>query len=179
MTEEYNVKAKQAQFLEELEELIDKTIPQVEEIGSQTFGFKVEGDNITGLGLYRQGLTTLPESIGDLESLQTLNLMANGLKTLPASMIRLGSLRTLNINHYLLLYYLPESARNLYKGIQLYTFIGLEQARALKDLNILIGKPIQRVKKMGYDCVGVKIFNGSIEELGLGSCGLINLPESI
>jgi len=47
-----------------------KKIPQVDKIKQSTFGIKVEGDSIVGLGLHERGLTTLPESIGNLSSLE-------------------------------------------------------------------------------------------------------------
>lgn len=158
MTEEYNVKPKQAQFLKDLEKLIDKTIPQVEEINSDTFGFKVEGDNIVGLSLIKQNLKKLPYSILHLSHL---------------------TLKSLNIFNYYQLLSLPEDTRNLYEGIKLYALLKPEQAEALKDFNILIGRPIQRADKIGYNSVGVKIFKSNIEELGLGSCRITTLPESI
>ena len=66
MTEKYDVEPEQAIALEELEKLVGKTIPIVEKTERNTFGFKIEDDNVTGLGLCDQGLSTLPESIGNL-----------------------------------------------------------------------------------------------------------------
>ncbi len=125
MTEKYDVKRKQAKALEDFENLIGKSIPIVEEIENVqinpgileakiegTFGVKIEGNNVTGLGLYEQGLTTLPVSIGNLKSLQILNLRSNKLTTLPESIGNLSSLKKLWIQENNLIT-LPESIGNL------------------------------------------------------------------
>ena len=64
------VKPDQAHILQELEQVIGKTIPQVAAIEYDTVGVQVEGNDIMGLGLYGCGLTTLPEPILELKSLQ-------------------------------------------------------------------------------------------------------------
>jgi len=95
MTEKYHLKPELAQALEELEKIIGKPIPQVEEIERNTFGVKVEGDKVIGLCLYNQGLSTLPESIGNLSSLKELFLGSNKFTTLPESIGNLSSLKVL------------------------------------------------------------------------------------
>ncbi len=92
------IKPEQAQALEELEKLIDNSIPQVEEIEWNTFGVKTDGKNVIGLGLYDQGLSTLPESIGNLRSLKELYLHRNQLSTLPESIGNLNSSNFSNLS---------------------------------------------------------------------------------
>ena len=87
----------EAKVLKDLETLIEKSIPLVNSIDYDTFGKKVEGDHILGLGLYGCGLTTLPESFGQLKSLQTLEMYENQLTSLPESFGQLKSLQILGI----------------------------------------------------------------------------------
>jgi hypothetical protein len=97
MIKKYNIKPEQAQALEDLENLIGKTIPQVGEITNRTFGVQVKGDNVEGLDLHNQGLSTLPKSIVKLTSLQTLDLGVNRFITPPELITKLKSLRILNL----------------------------------------------------------------------------------
>ncbi len=95
MTTKSNVKREQAKCLIELEKIIGKPIPQIEEIKWDIFGYKVEGDNIVGLFLFNQGLRTLPESISNLSNLTYLGLRKNNFLTLPESLWDLKSLESL------------------------------------------------------------------------------------
>ncbi|MFX1259474.1 MAG: TIR domain-containing protein [Promethearchaeota archaeon] len=65
----------------------------MEKVEDDTFGVKIEGDEVLGLGLYDCELSTLPESIENLTSLQRLWLNSNKLKTLPESFSQLKSLK--------------------------------------------------------------------------------------
>lgn len=67
----------------------------VNEIDWDTFGVKIEGDNVVRLGLYNQGLKALPELITNLKSLTFLGLNDNNLTTLPESMQNLSKLEML------------------------------------------------------------------------------------
>ncbi|MBN1216771.1 MAG: hypothetical protein JXA99_15190 [Candidatus Lokiarchaeota archaeon] len=104
--------SRQAKALEELEKLIGKKIPQVEKITGDrnpqgnkfglekfgsSFGVKIEEGNIIGLSLYDCGLSTLPESIGYLKSLQILYLRNNNITNLPESFRTLDSLQILSL----------------------------------------------------------------------------------
>ncbi len=112
MTEQYNITPEQANVLKDLEELIGRPIPLVEKIGwAQSFGVKVEGDNVIGLWLYHRGLTTLPESIGNLSSLEILGVDSNQLSALPESIGNLSSLEKLGVRGNQLST-LPESIGN-------------------------------------------------------------------
>ncbi|MFX1294644.1 MAG: leucine-rich repeat domain-containing protein [Promethearchaeota archaeon] len=55
--------------------------------------------HVSGLGLYKCGLTALLESFGNLKSLQTLDLEENELTTLPESFLKLSSLKRLWIQN--------------------------------------------------------------------------------
>ena len=99
-----------------LKKINDKTQKQFNcfpNIGLKTkMGFSVENQRITGIGFFDCGISTLPESIGDLKSLQTLYLDNNKLTTLPESIGNLKSLTYLDlVNNQLTT--LPESIGNL------------------------------------------------------------------
>ena len=112
MTQKNLIKYEQAKVLEELETIIGKKIPIIQEINLNSFGVKIKGENIIKLGLWACKLTTLPESIGNLSLLKELYLRENHLLTLPESIGNLKSLRILNLNHNPLTT-LPESIGNL------------------------------------------------------------------
>ena len=87
--------SKEAKTLESIENLIGKPIPPVSKLETKTFGFIADSENVIELGLYSQGLKILPDSIGDLLSLQKLILDKNQLQTLPDSICKLHSLKEL------------------------------------------------------------------------------------
>ncbi|MHA1231615.1 MAG: leucine-rich repeat domain-containing protein [Candidatus Helarchaeota archaeon] len=58
---------------------------------------QAEGNHIVRLGLYACGLTALPESFGQLKSLQELWIYENQLTTLPESFLHLSNLKMLYI----------------------------------------------------------------------------------
>jgi hypothetical protein len=87
----------QASVLGELENRLKRPIPIVHEILSGNVGVKIEDGKVIGLGLYQCNLNTLPDSFGQLKSLQKLNLGANGLIDLPNSFNQLKSLQKLNL----------------------------------------------------------------------------------
>ena len=93
----WGVNQEQAKVLEELERILGKSIPQINIINWNIFGAKIDGDKIIGLGLCNCGLTVLPESFGDLRSLQTLEIWRNKLTTLPESILELKSLQILGL----------------------------------------------------------------------------------
>ena len=103
MIDKYSVTPKQAQVLRDLEDLIGKTIPPLNlymfKIDMSKFGVSVEDDNVTILELCNQGLTSLPESIGYLTSLQKLSLRENSLLTLPEAISKLESLKILDLHN--------------------------------------------------------------------------------
>ena len=62
-----------------------------------SFGFKVWDHHVVELSLYKQGLTTLLDSICQLSSLKKLYLNGNKLLSLPQSMIKLIHLKELDV----------------------------------------------------------------------------------
>ncbi|MFX0066863.1 MAG: TIR domain-containing protein, partial [Candidatus Hermodarchaeota archaeon] len=87
----------EATILLMLEWQIERPIPQVAEIGYGTFGFIVDAGHITGLGLYNQGLDSLPKNIDQFAKLQNLDLSYNKLNALPESFGKLKELRGLSL----------------------------------------------------------------------------------
>ncbi|GAI97570.1 unnamed protein product, partial [marine sediment metagenome] len=82
----------EADILQELENQLKKEFTLVHEVkGDTTMGFTVENKRVTGIGLQDCGLTSLPDTIGNLKSLQTLLLDGNQLTTLPESIANLSS----------------------------------------------------------------------------------------
>ena len=65
------IKYEQAKVLEDIFGIKWKKIPQVKKI------VKIKDGDIIELNLYNNNLTTLPESIGDLKSLEFLSLSNN------------------------------------------------------------------------------------------------------
>jgi len=103
----------EADMLQEVEKQLNKEFTKVGKVEWETrMGFTAENNRITGIGLYKCGLSTLPESIGNLSSLQTLFLNGNQLTTLPESIGNLSSLQTLVLNGNQLTT-LPESITRL------------------------------------------------------------------
>jgi len=85
------------QVLKELEEQIGEPIPQVNEIDWGTFGFTTEGLHVIGVGLPHEGLTSFPESLGQLINLQRLSLFGNQLTSLPETLGQLINLQRLSL----------------------------------------------------------------------------------
>ena len=80
----------------ELEQLLDgKTIPAKPDVKYDNFGFSTERGHVIKLSLYRQGLVSLPETIGNLTSLKELYLENNQLSSFPETMSSLKSLQRL------------------------------------------------------------------------------------
>jgi len=63
--------------IEELEKLISKKLRIVDFFEIGTIGAIVEKGQVIGLSLYRCGLSTIPEILGNLKSLQILLLRYN------------------------------------------------------------------------------------------------------
>ena len=115
ITEEYygiSLQAKAKLALNQLEQMCGKQIPVVKEINWNTFGYVNTGITITGLGLYEQGLSSLPESISSLKNLRKLHLDNNQLSSLPESIPSLEKLQVLNLDNNQLSS-LPESISSL------------------------------------------------------------------
>ncbi len=99
--------------LRKFENLLGKQFKLVNTVEYDTkMGFSVENQRITGIGFYNCGISTLPESIGNLKSLIYLSLGSNKLTTLPESIGNLTSLQRLLLRSNQLST-LPESISNL------------------------------------------------------------------
>ena len=72
--QKYSTKSDKVQAFEDLRKLLGKNIPKKEKLDWNTFGIQYEGIDLVGLNLYNQGLTNLPESIGNFTSLKYLSL---------------------------------------------------------------------------------------------------------
>ena len=72
----------------------------------------IKDNHVVGLGLYNKGLTSLPETIGQLTSLKELWLTSNQLKSLPETIGQLTSLKELYL-HENKLTSLPETIGQL------------------------------------------------------------------
>ena len=101
----------------ELEKMVREVIPKVSEIGSDTFGYIEVSGQVVGLGLYNKNLSSLPESIGNLRSLQILSLWRNQLTSLPESIGNLSSLEKLYVDRNRLTS-LPENINNALKKLK-------------------------------------------------------------
>ena len=114
-SEEYHrvfLQAKEKMVLNQLEQMCGTQIPLAKEIKSDTFGYVNKGTIVTGLGLYDQGLSSLPENISSLQELRELYLHYNQLSSLPESLGSLQNLQELYL-HYNQLSSLPESLGSL------------------------------------------------------------------
>lgn len=109
------IKSEQSKVLKEIIGRKWKNVPQLDiysTIKYDTFGIKVEDGDIIELGLFRDLIYSLPESIGNLKSLKRLYLHNNRLTTLPESIGNLSSLENLSLAENDLTT-LPESISNL------------------------------------------------------------------
>nr|MDO8083447.1 leucine-rich repeat domain-containing protein [Candidatus Sigynarchaeum springense] len=94
-----NVPGEEIDALVAIERLTGKPIPRVADVQWDTFGLVAEGGHVAKLGLHEQGLTSLPESIGNLVNLEKLYLSGNQLSSLPESIGQLKSLTWLSLSN--------------------------------------------------------------------------------
>ncbi|MHA1310625.1 MAG: leucine-rich repeat domain-containing protein [Candidatus Helarchaeota archaeon] len=164
-------------IISELENMIGKPIPKVNEIKWDTFGMVLDDNKILGLGLYECRLKNLPESFGSLKSLQELDLQDNQLTTLPDSFGNLKSLQTLRI-HNNKLENLPDSFGNL-KSLQTLRI----HNNKLENLPESFGdlKSLQELELQYNQLTTLPDSFGnlkSLQELNLWNNKLTTLPES-
>jgi Leucine-rich repeat (LRR) protein len=129
-------------------------IPAFRNVTWYTFGFSAEQGHVTYLNLYKKGLMSLPETIGQLTSLKALYLPGNQLTSLPDTIGNLKSLFNLSLDSNKLSS-LPKTIGNL-KSLQ---FLSLSFNRIsgglpdlvgdLKSLPKAIKKWIKNLKKNG------------------------------
>ena len=87
---------KHIEFLDALKGKIGN-IPKLDEITKGSVGFKIENNEIIGLGLPNCGLKELPTSIENIKSLKFLDLSNNQLKEFPKMICGISSIRELNL----------------------------------------------------------------------------------
>ncbi|MHA1369643.1 MAG: leucine-rich repeat domain-containing protein [Promethearchaeota archaeon] len=83
--------------MQDIENLLGEPIPKVSKVEWNTFGFVAENGHVVQLGLYKKGLTSLPETVGNLENLKELHLDGNKVTSLPETIGNLKSLEKLYI----------------------------------------------------------------------------------
>jgi len=111
----------------ELEGILGNPVPKVYwegEILSDAFkgsGYLTESGHVMVLALRKQGLTSLPEEIGNLKSLQELKLGGNRITSLPESIVQLRSLKILDLAGNPLPG-LPESMGQFFTQLQKFSF---------------------------------------------------------
>ncbi|MFX0069972.1 MAG: leucine-rich repeat domain-containing protein [Candidatus Hermodarchaeota archaeon] len=173
-----NVKPEHAKILEELEKFIEKSFPLKEEIDWETFGVKIKDNNVIGLSLYYQELSTLPESIGNLSSLNELFLYENQLTNLPDSLGNLKYLKELSLgrNKFTTL---PESIGHL-SSLQTLDLSYNQLTTLLESIGNLTS--LQTLNLYGNQLTNLPDSIGnlkSLQELILIRNKLISLPQSI
>jgi len=142
-------------------------------------GFTIQDNQITGIGLYNCGLSTLPEALGFLYSLRVLGLSENKLKSFPDSFNQLSILRELILD-YNDFETLPSVIKDLTMLQELYL-------RYNKLYNI--PDPIRNLKtlrRLDVDHNKITVISPSsivnlvsLKDLRLSNNQLVNLPESI
>ena len=169
----------QADVLQELETQLKKEFTLVDKVQlGIKMGFSVENQRITGIGLYKCDISTLPESIGNLKSLQTLWLGSNQLTTLPESISKLKSLQTLKlqVNQFSTL---PVSISNL-KSLQVLWLNNNQLTTLPESIGNLSSLQILRLESNQLATLPESIGNlKSLEKLSLRNNKLRTLPESI
>jgi len=201
MLKTFDVKPEQAKVLDELEKIIGKSIPLADDIKWDTFGVKIEENDIIELGLYNRRIKTLPESIvnlkslkqlglsfnefttlpdfiGELSSLEILRLYRNKLQTLPQSLSKLKSLKYISLSNNKF-QVLPEIIGDLSSLEELY--LGENQLKVLPESI----KNLKNLKYLSLNGNHLSIFPDSIsslsslKELRLHNNKLATIPKSI
>jgi hypothetical protein len=173
-----DVEPEQGRVLEEIEKMLGKEIKRQKKILWETSGYRSEEKKVVELNLNFKDLKTLPESIGQLDSLVTLFLQNNQLINIPESIGNLTALQHLALTENKLKI-LPESIGNL---------------RVLKELwisnNLLKSLPESIEKLIILEDINVehnqlKELPGSIGKLSMlrlfdaSHNQLIHIPDSI
>ena len=81
----YDIEPEQAKAIKELNKIVGKEIPFLDERGLPAFGFKVKDKHVIGLWLYNCGLEKFPQVIFEFKELKELYLSYNLLNSIPTS----------------------------------------------------------------------------------------------
>jgi len=181
----------------DIERIINKNIPNVESLEpkkekygtiSYILGYIKKENNIIGLSLspinyFSHLLNTLPESVGDLDSLVDLRLPnCDKLKNLPESIANLKKLKNLDCKGCKSLINLPENLKKLsnLRSIDLSKCIRLESLPpSLEGLTSLKNLNLDECKELKFLPKDIGNLH-SLEILSLINCEkLISLPSSI
>ena len=79
----YDIEPEQAKALKDLNKIVGKEIPFLDERGLPAFGFKVKDKQVIGLWLYNCSLKKFPKVIFEFKELKELYLSYNLLNSIP------------------------------------------------------------------------------------------------
>ncbi|MFX1253125.1 MAG: leucine-rich repeat domain-containing protein [Promethearchaeota archaeon] len=136
-------------------------------------------DTLIELDLSNNQLQTLPESFGNLTNLEHLDLSNNQLQTLPESFGALSKLKTLNLDNNPLKSVSVSFSKLKRLLTKKYPQVIESEAVVLFLLEALIGKPIPLVSQIKRSTFGFTVKDKRITGLGLPYQGLTYLPESL
>lgn len=172
------IRYEQAKILEDIIGKRWKKIPQVNKIEWDTKGVKINDGEITGLGLFQNQLQTLPESIGNLKSLEALTLDNNQLSSLPESIGNLKWLKSLYLSDNQLSS-LPESTTEL-RSLQTLWLERNKLGNLSESMSNLKSLEILNLDKNQLTIIPESIGNlNSLKLLYLSDNQIVTLPESI
>ncbi|MFX1294434.1 MAG: hypothetical protein ACFFD2_06215 [Promethearchaeota archaeon] len=89
----------EVKVLEDLERIIGRSIPCINEVKYDSFGFQASSNFVIALGLSNNNLNKIPKSIANLRNLQLLGLRKNQFTNLPEFIGNLKALQKLWIDH--------------------------------------------------------------------------------
>jgi len=69
-------------FISDIEKLIGRPLDSIVTVKWNSFGFEVKNSDITGIGLYKTGITELPDSFWGIHSMVRLSLVDTRLQLL-------------------------------------------------------------------------------------------------
>ncbi|RMG38463.1 MAG: leucine-rich repeat domain-containing protein [Methanobacteriota archaeon] len=87
----------EVEFLSQLEKMLGTSIPMLSDFQERHFGIVIEDERITELYLSSKDISTLPQTIGELNCLKVLNLNWNRFEELPRELKKLKGLRELHL----------------------------------------------------------------------------------
>ncbi|MHA1111711.1 MAG: leucine-rich repeat domain-containing protein [Promethearchaeota archaeon] len=150
------------EFLNELEDSLDKKIPVLEHSSTEKFGFKHQNNHVTHLLLSNCEIEKLPDSIANLRHLEVLHLHRNLLKDLQVELKHLQNLVELSIG------------QNPFESLPNWigTFTNLKKL-------YLFGLNLTEIPKYIFDLplTHLALYMNKIEEIPKDICKLADLEE--